>query len=1117
MMASQEVAIQAAELTLSSFEQVSSLAPGRWFVWAASGAGKSHFVRSLRPRQCRSFGACVAEIRAVIAILVDNYVASFIHPMQPGWWHHKCRTWYLSVRQAIGVRYDLLDLPLSAPSYRFAPAYPPAAILGQAAHEVRTWIRSPRFSLLRTVWAFTKLSPVVALCIWYWSWLGVLSLIPALWVAYTRRPLRTPFPVAEHVVLRQDFRQLRVLPHKSVASLHSHPGPAAERNAADDTINSFITMHGYDVYSVQQSQRDVERQFSGSHTHYWPVDRVVPQHSDDVMPTHAIKLLNVDYYIDWNEYLWMAQPFVLFTFTPQDPSGESDGIQWTTNADNTISMRITGGATYQHQLWDYDVDIVEARYSGFAVTYTVDRVAVSEHWSIVLMTPRSVDPYHGPVGCTLQRVTLARNALCLDGTIRSTAAIRVSGPDPFLSVCIPGTYASVRVPSSTEVILRGRCALGPSAYADLTTVLAKEYPDSLTLAHAAIFAAFPVDKVGAARTSALTVADSNVHYRTLAVGLPTTDDTPMGAVIAPPIIPSGYVPYRGLCADIWTVTERLTAVHNDQEVLPPKYLGFASEFASRLLPKAHSLAPIRVHDVITAQKRPSQRLKNKIAAKKLSHFLFKPAITISSFQKGEVYSALKDPRNISTLPAEHCLIYSQYTRPFSDHLKTTDFYAFGMHPRKVAARVVHLARNSKEIIETDFSRFDGTHSQGLYDLELALLLRAFPIDEHATIRTIHNQMVFAKAWTKHGADYEMGGSRASGSADTSLFNSIDNAFVAFCAFRNAGKKPDEAYAALGLYGGDDGLTPDLDCAIYERTAADLQLRLKATVHPSSARTSMLGRIYPAPADGPWHMADLPRQLAKLHVCPSRDPQVWKTIVADRARGVLAWDPDTPILSHWAKLALRTHDHSHPVQDREMQYRIDQVSAAAADGYILDTPPARLMFAEAATSLGLPESVIREYCVMLDACTRFEYAPLSIPPPPVLTPGVALGNLYSPPGPVFGQAESKRASAAPTGPFVVEPSPIVSTTVIAAQPRIVTTKRVSIDAIIAGGVKPVGPVSWAFSSLKPCVDCQGPLTITPAQLIRISHMPKATPPKRCKQCKGAQQKRIADRRAVSPGL
>jgi hypothetical protein len=1126
MMASQELATQVAEVTFSSFEQIYQLAPGRWFVWAASGAGKTHYVRALHPRRCTTVRAITAEVTAVFHILVDNFSATFLHPMDSvHWFGPKLHTWYIAVRQAIGLRYDLLDNPLSARSYRFAPSYPPAAILGQAGHPVREWVRSPRFSLLRTAWCAAKLMPFVALVCYICGARGLFSLLPLVYLAFTRRPLRTPFPVAEHVVLRQDFRQLRVLPTKSVASLHSHPGPASERNAADDTINSFITMHGYDVYSVQQSQRDVERQFSGSHTHYWPVDRVVPEHSDDIVPTHVVKLLNVDYYIDWVAYLWMAQPFMLFTFTPQDPSGESDGIQWTTNDDNTISMRITGGATYRHQLWDYDVDIAEARYRGFAVTYTVDRVAVSEHWSIVLLTPRSVDPYSGPIGCTLRRAVLARNALCLDGTTRLCAAIRCSGPEPFLSVCIPGTYASVRVPSTTEAILRGRCALGPSAYADLTSVLGKEYPDGLALAHAVIFAAFPVDKVGAACSSKLTVADSAIHYRTLAVGLPTTDDKPMGAVIAPPIIPSGYLPYRGLCADVWTVTERIAVVHNDQEVLPPKYLGFAAEFARSLIPKAHSIAPIRVYDVIVAQTRPSQRAKNKVAAKKLSHFLSKPSITISSFQKGEVYSTLKDPRNISTLPAEHCLIYSQYTRPFSDHLKTTAWYAFGMHPRKVAARVVHLARNSEEVIETDFSRFDGTHSQGLYHLELALLLRAFPVDEHATIRTIHQQMVSAKAWTKHGCDYEMGGSRASGSADTSLFNSIDNAFVAYSAFRNAGKKPDEAYAALGLYGGDDGITPDLDCKVYESTAADLQLRLKATVHPAYARTSMLGRIYPAPADGPQHMADLPRQLAKLHVCASRDPQVWKTIVADRARGILAWDPDTPVLSHWARLALRTHDSHAPIRDREAEFKVSQMAAFLADGHITDTPCERIMYAEAATSLGLPEFQIREYCAMLDAATTFVYPPLHIPPPPVLTPGVAMGNQYSPPGPTLGQAamlsvisDSKRE---PLAPIVIvpnaRPQPHETKTLIAAQPSIVTTKRVPIEAIIAGTVKPVGLVSWAFSALKPCIDCSGPLTITPAQLLRLSHMPKAVPPKRCKKCKGDRQKRIADYAAESPGL
>jgi hypothetical protein len=520
------------------------------------------------------------------------------------------------------------------------------------------------------------------------------------------------------------------------------------------------------------------------------------------------------------------------------------------------------------------------------------------------------------------------------------------------------------------------------------------------------------------------------------------------------------------------------------------------------------------------------------------------------------------------------------------------------------------------------------------------------------IRNIHNKMTAAKAWTKAGVQYDMGGSRASGSADTSLFNSIDNAYVAYCAFRNANLDPDAAYRSLGLYGGDDGLTPDLEPAVYERTSNDLGLRLKATTHPSGARTGMLGRVYPAPADGPEQMADLPRQLGKLHVIASRDPMAARTVLVDRAHGILVTDPDTPILSNWARLVLRTHADHGEVKDRAVAYTLAAYRAAVEDGGVIDTPPMRLMLEEAVLSLGLSAVEITQYCALLDAATVFEYPPIKAPPKLVLPPGVAIGDLYTPPSPLFGHAGDLKRSAPrvveydalvrdgpkwPVGQWWKEPDadrvatklcvaalalpapadqvvlgcvPVcafaavraagygiavitipkadlarnllsrsdgkqpgveildsqlqfqeialvaadvtlpnfaaISTlprqrwfvwaasgagkttylkTLVPAAPVVTGPKRdgkpivaITAAAIIAGKVpQPVGPASFAFSALKPCVDCNGKLDITPAQLVQISKIPKAVPPVRCKKCKTDKKKRLAERAAEIPGI
>jgi hypothetical protein len=826
------------------------------------------------------------------------------------------------------------------------------------------------------------------------NWFVAFSVLISVACAPIRAPGFRAFPLLNYASIRTKLRNVVVKSTQVMPVSHSHPNAAADRNASDDAINQLIYSLGYEVYSIQASNRDYERRIAGSVRHLWSMDRSQPERNDPVHAQHIFKMINVDYYIDWVDYLWMAQPFLLYTFTPQDPCGVHQEIQWTTNSDNTISMSVNGGATFRHQLWNYHLDHFDARYPGVTIHYALEAVPVNPHWSIVMLTPRAVSPapFNQAPQCDLKRMKLYHEVTAMDGEVRPSAMIRTIGGNASLSIGIPGQYSSVRLKPSTEAILLGRLALGKAKFSDLAPVLAVDFNNDIRLAQAIIFSAFPGAQVLPAEHTPFQERDVKASYSRLPTARLIVEEKLTATTICEPVIDSAYSPKRSRANDEWCVQTRVDAIHNERIEFLPRYNSYAIEFLRLLIPIPFCEAPVELQDVVDSQKRPTQRANNFAALPKLGDFLDMPALTVRSFQKNELYAAMKDPRNISTLPSEHCLLYSRYTQAFARILKRQRWYAFGMHPDDVAERVHFVASSAHNLTETDFSRFDGTHSHALYDLELTALLRAFAPCEHDMIRAIHSSMTQAMARTGCGVSYDPDGSRLSGAADTSIMNSLDNAYVAYCAFRQMGYTPEHAYASLGIYGGDDGLTPDVDPDAAERVAKDLGLKLKATTVPAVKRVTFLGRIYTNPKGHPGHMADLPRQLPKLHMVASRDPAVIAHAVYNKATGHLVTDSSTPILSHWANMMLRyTRRRAHIADERHWSWTAREYGASK---YV---PPYAEMLEEAATSLGLDASTVERYCAYLDSFDGMEYpcidtimeVPRELPPP-----GVVAGIEYT---------------------------------------------------------------------------------------------------------------------------
>jgi hypothetical protein len=221
------------------------------------------------------------------------------------------------------------------------------------------------------------------------------------------------------------------------------------------------------------------------------------------------------------------------------------------------------------------------------------------------------------------------------------------------------------------------------------------------------------------------------------------------------------------------------------------------------------MTPATIDEVYERQNRPSQRAI-------LDRSLVEEGRDgIKSFVKREAYGKITDPRIISTIDGVLKREYSQFIYPVADHLKTQEWYAFGKVPGDIAQRVTDVLEDASTAVNTDFSRFDGRVSDLLRILEKKVLLRAYGHEYAHEVSELHNSQFNQTAFCTFGTRYETGTSRASGSPETAAFNSIANAFTAYLTFRMTRERggfiaPDAAWKRLGVYGGDDGLTADVD-------------------------------------------------------------------------------------------------------------------------------------------------------------------------------------------------------------------------------------------------------------------------------------------------------------------
>jgi len=633
-----------------------------------------------------------------------------------------------------------------------------------------------------------------------------------------------------------------------------------------------------------------------------------------------IAMVDVDYYVDMPKMLANHfNPVLLYTFTPSQVAKADGEYKYLWLPDNTVRYTVSGGGEYVHGIWDYDGDSIKVRKRLFGVTYglttyLVERKRVDDDHHIVLLAPLSkhkgfdawlADRHYQ--GRELERFTPVQP----DGFVR----MMLNTQDGLLvATGKANTYATAVVTASQDAELHSLVVTAKNTIT-LASVKSKlagkeqtwsgsNHPGSEIL-YEFLLRGTDLSK----RVISLTDAARNFQW----VNHPASYDQearPSMVAFMQPIINGAFSPALCKSNDERMVTERITKITNTNS-LTDKLLQFIGEFVDLFVgDMAGKLHPVDLEKVWEKQsKATQQRILEEAECVSEREFLR----IVRAFMKREGYLSVTDPRNISQICGPDKRDYMCFMYALHYYLETMPWFAFGRSNKEIAARVAEIALLVLWLLSTDFSRMDGRTGAPSRELEVQIMMKLFHKQYHAEIYELMMSQQGLNGVTKFGVWFLTLLSRLSGSGETCPFNTITSACVAYSALRmtrnpSTGKfySPEEAWARMGMYGGDDGITGHVDEKTYRKSAELFGHKLTCDAYLRGTPVKFLSRYY-----GPdvWNgdsnsCADIKRAVSKFHTTVTMANSIMpEQKLADKAYAAWLTDRNTPILGDFVSKAV----------------------------------------------------------------------------------------------------------------------------------------------------------------------------------------------------------------------
>lgn len=734
---------------------------------------------------------------------------------------------------------------------------------------------------------------------------------------------------------RREFKGLPLMEQTNHDSpkAHSHPEAARLRCLGNTFMSAFITGLGADSYSISKSKSEADRGMAGNKDIYHCKDLQQEQqgslHVDFDARKHVTRMTDVDYYCNMPSYL-DGRRLIIYTFVPKEAGGSTTEGTYSFR-DNQVTVRMDGDAGYSHQLWDYASDHFMVDHWWGSVLYLVEQKEVVDDRRVIYFNP--IRKVYGPLGWLIPGTRLQRRIVSKNRSNFTKFQRTIDGrSEVYHSYSASDRTTSVTIRESSIVSSEIRLTKSKAPQiSDLERLIRASYEaDQITrnptTDASVLYRIFEVEPSllrGDVWVPMITRGAVDTHTYQACSGLVTEDGKPSMRRIGNKFLDDGFAPARSYNNDLACVQGRLEDPKNRVLRYPPFYYECRDEFIRFLIPEdiAGTLCPIDDDAMASKLKRPTQ----KALLERAREWMFADSKwTIASFQKSEPYGKVGNPRNIATLPMEQNFRYGAYCYALSDGVfKKQHWYAFGEHPREIANRLVEKTKRSTLAYPHDYTSLDGTMGQFQHDLKLAVLRRAFAPCYHKEVLRCADKEVKANAVTKSGVFYGAGLRTNSGSSSTTWCNSVATALNSYIAHRYE-LDAKQSWAALGMYGGDDGVNFDLNPAVLERVAARMGMVIKLEmVHPGCP-INFLGRQFVDPWVSIECLADVHRQVRKLHLTATPTIVPESVILRRKATGIMITDPVTPFLGVWARKILELYPADEAVDKRYQLYlRHDQ--------------------------------------------------------------------------------------------------------------------------------------------------------------------------------------------------
>ena len=787
---------------------------------------------------------------------------------------------------------------------------------------------------------------------------------------------------------------------RSGVSNHAHPSSANARCQATTSVTNFIESYNNEIkrqwqqrndvrdedltqpperrrYDVATSSRETKFNCDGERLLYDTSDLSQEFKSDELTKDHIVSMIDVDFHLeDWTRY--HENPVIIYTRIPDRISARTEEGFYRLDVDDEDNVRMTehvaGGAIWTSSLWDYSRDrvIIQNKWKTSFTVMAVEKIPqpnVKGRWMVFLAPIAKVNmPYFlvkllgkllfTPITEVYPEISHANN-VWRDGDfilgnfqrhekqLSNEVDVRYrDNLDPFHS-SMPYSVYKGRIAEIKHESKVNNLSTMQNRYGSLVDGKAHD-------AHPFIWNTYFQQRTKPPKQG----LQVNYICKASDQGQSTSfeEGRSVAEVVSPPMGLPGVAPTQSRTNDVIGIDERVVKVRNEK-VPPSKYETYREEYTNLLISKLGDKIdlPELPEILMDKQIKPAQVLRNE--THRQVGKTGKRA-RVKAFPKPEVIESPKPARNISTVLTEDTIELGCYVGPLKKRMANLIWFMPGQNPTATSNSIHEYckANDRKEVVETDYSKFDGTISPFLRTVEASVLTKSYTDRHTETITRLLERDMDLSGKTSNGVRYKTKASRLSGSQMTTVGNSVINAYVAYCAYRLRGHTPERAFGLIGPKFGDDGID-DKD-GEFELAAEDLGLDIKIDVRSTTNYVTFCGRIYLNPK---FKTSSIFKPMKALRSLPLT---TGGKCHSSKIKGYLVTDSHTPFISHWCKAINRCHGYT--VDDDNGKDSI--LNYIRKQGpFPWDEADLDFAFVVVAEQLGLDVATLYKLCADLDNC------------------------------------------------------------------------------------------------------------------------------------------------------